>query len=121
METPSFLFPIWILLLGSTFSQASNNTWTTASLSQTRIHLVATSVGNLALFAGGNIGINEASAVVDIYSYSNNTWTNASLSQTRYALAATSVGNLALFAGGIIGVTFDESFIILRLALLQLQ
>ena len=31
----------------------SNNMWTTASLSQGRKYLAATSVGNLALFGGG--------------------------------------------------------------------
>jgi hypothetical protein len=36
---------------------SSNNKWTTASLSQARINLVATSVGNLAFFAGGNIDV----------------------------------------------------------------
>ncbi len=35
----------------------SNNTWTTASLSNARGDLAATSVGNLALFAGGNNGV----------------------------------------------------------------
>jgi hypothetical protein len=32
---------------------SSSNTWTTAFLSQTRYFLAATTVGNLALFAGG--------------------------------------------------------------------
>ena len=84
----------------------SSNTWTTANLSQARASLAATSVGNLALFAGGEINGVNFSAVVDIYNITSNTWTTASLSQPRYYLAATSVGNLAFFAGGGYGVSF---------------
>ncbi len=36
---------------------SSSNTWTNASLSQARALLAATSVGNLALFAGGLYGV----------------------------------------------------------------
>ncbi len=35
----------------------SSNTWTNVSLSQARINLAATSVGNLAIFAGGYDGV----------------------------------------------------------------
>jgi hypothetical protein len=36
---------------------SANNTWTTASLSQARADLAATTVGNLAIFAGGQNGV----------------------------------------------------------------
>jgi hypothetical protein len=63
--------------------------------------LAATSVGNLAIFAGGTFNSSfVSSAVVDIYNASSSSWTTASLSQARYALAATSLGSLALFGGG---------------------
>jgi hypothetical protein len=81
---------------------ASSNTWTNSSLSYAGWSGAATTVADLALFAGGT---NNASglldtAVVDIYNASSNNWTTASLSKARAGLAATSVGSLALFAGG---------------------
>src|SRR5690606_21207721 len=75
-----------------------NDSWTTATLSQPRYFLTATTVGHLALFAGG--AGSGPSNLVDIYNSQDDTWTTATLSQTRYDLAATTVGNLALFAGG---------------------
>src|SRR4051812_41633989 len=75
----------------------------TATLSQGRSLLVATSVGvggNMALFAGGLNSVE--SNVVDIYNVNSNSWSTATLSQARRNFAATSVGNgsIALFAGG---------------------
>jgi predicted Ser/Thr protein kinase len=83
----------------------SNNSWYTATLSQARATLAATSVGNLILFGGGyDPNGSKESKVVDIYNVTNNTWTNATLSQARYTLAATSVASrYALFAGGRFG------------------
>ncbi len=78
---------------------ARSNSWTNASLHQARSSFAATSVGNLALFAGGSTD-SENSNVVDIFNASSNTWTVAFLSEARASLAATSVGNLALFGGG---------------------
>src|SRR5206468_3798820 len=59
----------------------------------------ATTVGNLAMFAGGSVG-NSSTANVDIYNDSTGQWSTASLSQARMGLAATSLGHLAFFAGG---------------------
>jgi uncharacterized membrane protein len=73
--------------------------WTTTFLSQARYYVVATSVGDLALFAGGvGLGTAVISGVVDIFNASSNKWTTATLSQARYQVAATSVGDLAFFA-----------------------
>src|SRR5690349_12736354 len=83
----------------------SNNSWTTASLSQARGYLAATSVGNLALFAGGGNG-NLYFSVVDIYNVASNTWTTANLFQACGDFAATTVWNLTIFAGGENGVSF---------------
>jgi hypothetical protein len=96
----------------------TTSTWVSSSLSQPRSNLAATSIRNLALFAGGftGVGISEKvvyypqgnySAVVNIYDSVSGKWTIASLSQARANLTATTVGNLALFAGGQDGVTFD--------------
>ena len=42
-------------------------TWSTARLSVPRYDLAATSIGNVALFAGGNAHERGRSSVVDIY------------------------------------------------------
>jgi hypothetical protein len=74
-------------------------TWTSSpEILPARQGLAATTVGNLALFAGGFDGQNKVE--VNIYDSTTNTWTAAALSVGRTRLAATSVGNMALFAGG---------------------
>src|SRR5688500_2393062 len=70
------------------------------TLSLPRYYLTATSVGNLALFAGGYDGPFSVSSQIDIYNLSSNEWTTTTLSTARYDLAATSVGSIALFGGG---------------------
>ena len=72
----------------------------TFALSQARESLVATTVGNKAIFAGGYVSGNTYSNVVDIYDSSTNTWSTATLSQARRLLSATTVGTKAIFAGG---------------------
>ena len=72
---------------------------TTATLSQARGYLAATTVGNMALFAGG-YSASGYSSVVDIYNSVTGQWSTASLSQARDRLSAATVGSLALFAGG---------------------
>jgi len=72
--------------------------WTTATLSEARVTLAATAVGDKALFAGGaSSGYDNT---VDIYDTESGAWSTASLSQRRESLAATTVGNKAIFAGG---------------------
>ena len=48
-----FHYPQFAVLAVVDIYNYSSNTWTTANLSQARYFLAATSVGNLALFAGG--------------------------------------------------------------------
>jgi autotransporter-associated beta strand protein len=73
--------------------------WTTATLSQARQNLSATSAGGLVFFAGGDTSSGDSN-VVDIYNTSTSVWSTATLSQARNQLAATSVGNQVFFAGG---------------------
>jgi hypothetical protein len=83
----------------------TNGKWSNSStLSVARSNLVATSVGSIALFAGGYNGGNDANVfhdVVDIYNNTDGMWSSTSLSLPRVAIAATTIGNLALFAGGV--------------------
>lgn len=78
---------------------------TTTALSTVRQSLAATTVGNYALFGGGNLSYSNdeyyasESNAVDIYD-SSLVKSSKTLSSARYDLAATTVGNYALFGGG---------------------
>ncbi|MFL5587807.1 MAG: neuraminidase-like domain-containing protein, partial [Ktedonobacteraceae bacterium] len=81
------------------------------TLSTARSELAATTVGNLAIFAGGAVpdpgdAYWGESAVVDIFDAQTRQWIKDkngqpfTLSMARGDIAATTVGNLAIFAGG---------------------
>ena len=80
----------------------STGNWSTATLSQARAYLAATTVGTEVLFAGGWLGGSSStrSDRVEIYDDSTGTWSIASLSVPRDGIAAAAVGTKALFAGG---------------------
>src|SRR5690242_17693773 len=75
--------------------------WLIANLSQARYELSSTSVGNIALFAGGQVGYHDFGSLenikyfdtVDIYHASDNSWSTTKLSQARFDMAATTIGN----------------------------
>ena len=81
------------------------------NLSQGRLNLAATTVENLAIFAGGVNAEAEISDRVDIFEYQDGTLVrkehNLKLSVGRQDLVATTVGNLAIFAGGTDGGYLD--------------
>ncbi len=81
---------------------ASTGAWSTATLSQARDSIAATTVGTNVIFAGGSTG-NSESNVVDIYDASTGAWSTATLSQARDGIAATTVGTKAVFAAGFSG------------------
>ena len=76
---------------------------TTAILSQGRSNIAATSVGDVAIFAGGTRHplSNGYSDVVDFYDADSGAWTAGSLSVARTDAAAASIGDLAFIAGGL--------------------
>jgi hypothetical protein len=103
---------------------STSGVWSTAQLSVARSSPAATSVGNVALIAGGMIfsigaccglvcntnrrslmrtAVGSGSNAVDLYNNSTRAWSTAQLSLPRGYLTATSVGNVALFAGGCTG------------------
>jgi len=86
------------------FYDAIDGKWFTGSLSQARSGIAAASVGDLALFAGGQgdekDGVTQYSSVVDIYNTKTGRWSTATLSQARTGIDALTVGNTVLFAGG---------------------
>ena len=80
---------------------ALTHTWyiTNQTLSVARTRISATSVGNLAFFAGGctDLENNTWTNIVDIYNAAKNNWTTRALSSN--IVAATSIRDVALFAG----------------------
>ncbi|KAJ2746749.1 hypothetical protein GGI20_001079 [Coemansia sp. BCRC 34301] len=77
-----------------------------AMLSVARSSIAATSVGHVALFAGGRLQNDSYSDVVDIFNRHTKKWTTARLSVPRSEIGAGSLaGRYALFAGGM-----DDSF-----------
>ena len=85
------------------------NAWRTDTLSQARSHIAATTLGDVAIFAGGETVSNGApfpplavTSVVDFYDSTNNAWCSSlsALSQARWVGAASTVGGTAMFAGG---------------------
>jgi hypothetical protein len=71
-------------------------------LSVGRDSLAATSVGDLAIFAGGSSASGVAFAAVDLYNVTSRSWLPPAQLKggPRLGLSATTVGNLAIFAGG---------------------
>jgi hypothetical protein len=99
-----------------------SGTWSTAQLSVARTDVASTSVGNVAIFAGGlarDAGswstAQLRSNAVDLYNSASGTWSTAQLSTGRSSIVATSVGDVAIFAGGFTG---DYRFAVLFLGLL---
>ncbi len=84
---------------------SATGAWSTAQLSVARCDMAATSVGSVAIFAGGWV-VDAYSNVVDLYNSTTGAWSTAQLSVARGDFAATSVGTLAMFAGGFNGSTF---------------
>jgi len=72
----------------------------TDQLSQARGLAAATSVNELAFFAGGQTPNGTKSAVVDVFNSTSQSWSVAHLSVGRSMLAATAVGPFAMFGGG---------------------
>lgn len=69
------------------------------ALSYQRQLLAATTIGNYALFGGGNRS-SESANVVDAYSASLTRSVPTAMTTKRHALAAATIGNYALFGGG---------------------
>jgi hypothetical protein len=126
------------MMASAAFSVAPAQGWSTARLSQARYYLSATSVGTVAVFAGGENGklldvcmyivlpcgsdcfLMRATAVnapfyynvVDLYDSGTGQWSTAQLSVARSRLAATSVGTVAIFAGGTDGKLLRIVFVL---------
>lgn len=80
--------------------------WSSAALSQGRFDIATATVGNLAIFAGGNAGsatlVNGgvSTAAIDTYNSETGQWSVATLSLPRETIAAAAVAGKGIFAGG---------------------
>ena len=94
-----FVFSNWVDIY-----DASTGSWSTATLSQARSDLTATTVGNKIYFAGGtdlwNPNDYDCTKSIDIFDASNNSWSTSSLAEAKGGHAAIAVGNKIYWAGG---------------------
>lgn len=77
----------------------SNNSWSTATLSEARMDITATTSGDKIYFAGGQSELN-ASKTIDVYDAATNSWSISSLSQARTGMASIAAGGKIFWAGG---------------------
>ena len=85
----------------SSYTQILSYVGTATPLSEARYYLAATTVGNYALFGGGQDS--NYKSTVDAYDTSLTRTIPTPLSETSVYLAAATVGNYALFGGGLSG------------------
>jgi hypothetical protein len=86
---------------------ASDGSWSTASLSMARSWAAAVTVGH-AVYVGGGLGADGATLdVIEVFDAVSRTWSVATstLSRARAVLVGVGVGGKALFAGGVPAVT----------------
>jgi len=82
---------------------ASNNTWSVISLSEGKMSVAATSLGNKVFFGGGYRGGFQESDKVEIYDVTTNQWSYSNLSQGREGMTANVAGGKIYFTGGVTG------------------
>lgn len=85
---------------------------TITPLNTARYRLAATTVGDYAIFGGGDDGDNIGSSKTDAYNSSLTHSNPTVLSKYRQVLAATSIGNYALFGGGASSDTWNEQTVV---------
>jgi N-acetylneuraminic acid mutarotase len=85
----------------------SSDTWSTASLSEARMNISATTIGTKIYFAGGRTRT-AASKAIDIYDAASNTWSTSELSEPKFGIAGMPAGNKIYWAGGHNSVAYDD-------------
>jgi K319-like protein/Kelch motif protein len=86
--------------------------WTTASLSQRRSNLTATTAGNKIYFAGGYAGpmVTNVSPVIDVFDASTNSWSASYLQQAKASHASVVLGDKIFWGAGIFNYFDPTSF-----------
>jgi hypothetical protein len=93
-----------IAITASFLVSSATADWTLSNLSLARGEHAATTVGDLAIFAGGRT-FNVLYSKVDIYNDTTGVWSEDALSVARTNVGAASLGDLAFFAGGAISTS----------------
>ncbi len=84
----------------------TQQTWSTAQLSEARNNISAVAAGEKIFFAGGEVGDGTwPVTTVDIYNATTNEWSTSQLSTAGHTITAATVGDKILFAGGDGGFT----------------
>jgi hypothetical protein len=102
-ETSATGYSTWVTSNAVDIYDNITNSWTTASLSERRSDLTATTAGNKIYFAGGSAGpfINNISPVIDIFDASTNSWSVSYLQQAKASHASVALGNQIFWGAGI--------------------
>jgi N-acetylneuraminic acid mutarotase len=79
----------------------STNSWSVNTLTESRVHLSATTLGSKIYFAGGINGLNAATKTVDVYDNSTHTWSTFNLQEPKAAMSSIAVDNKIYWAGGV--------------------
>ena len=77
----------------------TTNTWTTATLSEGRTEISATTAGNKIYFAGGRTG-SYISKTIDIYDALTGTWSTSRMEEPKLGMASIAVDDKIFWAGG---------------------
>lgn len=101
-STNSMGYSTWVKSNVVDIYDNASNTWTTASLSQSRSELTAATAGNKIYFAGGFAGpfVENISTVIDVFDGESNSWSTSHLEQPKASHASIASGNKVFWAGG---------------------
>lgn len=91
---------LWLVSNRVDIYDATANSWSTHLLNLPRDGMVAATIGNKVLFAGGNAN-GTLTSRVDIFDAITNQWSAAVLSQTRGVYSTLTIGNKVLFFTGV--------------------
>jgi hypothetical protein len=100
-----------ILTLAALTSTPAQAQWSNDSLSIARRFAAGVSVGDLALFAGGQ-DAQASQTRIDVYNGASGTWEpTLDFTTPRFAVMATRIGNYVMFAGGALDSTTQTNLV----------
>jgi len=110
-ETSASGYSTWVTSNVVDIYDNITGSWTTASLSERRSNLTATTAGNKIYFAGGYAGpmVTNISPVIDVFDASTNSWSVSFLQQAKASHASVVVGDKIFWGAGIFNY-FDPTF-----------
>jgi hypothetical protein len=102
-ETSASGYSTWVTSNVVDIYDNISNTWATATLSESRANLTATTAGNKIYFAGGYAGpmITNVSPVIDVFDASTNSWSFSYMQQAKASHASVALGEKVFWGAGI--------------------